>query len=344
MSDVGVYKFTARIQIKILAVLWRDQFSFNLYRDVVKPKYFSNAIHVDMCRIIFDYYNQYNLPPTADVLTEEVSTMCGKYKKKEKLLDDYLDCIETMSSVSLDDIEYIRNKVIAFGKRQSLVDAVLESANILEKEPDTEYPKIEGLVKDALMTGENLADLGTDIYEDVEERFLSYTNDDDVIERIPTGIEKLDSCLGGGLGRTEMGVIVAPPGRGKTTSLISIGGAAIEAGYNVLHISLENNEKQVTRNYDLRLLKKNMEYVKDNVNKSITAMFNIQKYRKGQLRIKKYPTKSVTTQTIRMFLDKLKMVKGFVPDVLIVDYGAILKPISNYNDKRMGIESVYEEL
>ena len=60
MSDVGVYKFTARIQIKILAVLWRDQFSFNLYRDVVKPKYFSNAIHVDMCRIIFDYYNQYN--------------------------------------------------------------------------------------------------------------------------------------------------------------------------------------------------------------------------------------------------------------------------------------------
>ena len=344
MSDVGVYKFTARIQIKILAVLWRDQFSFNLYRDVVKPKYFSNAIHVDMCRIIFDYYNQYNLPPTADVLTEEVSTMCGKYKKKEKLLDDYLDCIETMSSVSLDDIEYIRDKVIAFGKRQSLVDAVLESANILEKEPDTEYPKIEGLVKDALMTGENLADLGTDIYEDVEERFLSYTNDDDVIERIPTGIEKLDYCLGGGLGRTEMGVIVAPPGRGKTTSLISIGGAAIEAGYNVLHISLENNEKQVTRNYDLRLLKKNMEYVKDNVNKSITAMFNIQRYRKGQLRIKKYPTKSVTTQTIRMFLDKLKMVKGFVPDVLIVDYGAILKPISNYNDKRMGIESVYEEL
>ena len=89
MSDVGVYKFTAKIQIKILAVLWRDQFSFNLYRDVVKPKYFSNAIHVDMCRIIFDYYNQYNLPPTADVLTEEVSTMCSKYKKKEKLLDEY---------------------------------------------------------------------------------------------------------------------------------------------------------------------------------------------------------------------------------------------------------------
>lgn len=87
-----------------------------------------------------------------------------------------------------------------------------------------------------------------------------------------------------------------------------------------------------------------MEYVKDNINKSITAMFNIQRYRRGQLRIKKYPTKSVTTQTIRMFLDKLKMVKGFVPDVLIVDYGAILKPMSNYNDKRMGIESVYEEL
>lgn len=344
MSGVGVYKFTARIQVKILAALWRDQFSFNLYRDVIKPKYFSNAIHVDMCRIIFDYYNKYNMSPTADVLIEEVSTMCSKYKKKEKLLDDYSECIETMSEVSLDDIKYIRDKIIAFGKRQSLVDAVLESADILEKKPDTEYPKIEGLVKDALMTGENVADLGTDIYENIEERFLSYVNSEDVIERIPTGINMLDACLGGGLGKSELGVIVAPPGRGKTTTLISIGAAALEEGHSVLHISLENNEKQVTRNYDVRLLKKSTDYIKENIGKSIMAMANIKKFRKGHLRIKKYPTKSVTPQTIRLFLDKLKLVKDFVPDVLIVDYGAILKPNFKYGDKREGIESVYEDL
>ena len=157
-------------------------------------------------------------------------------------------------------------------------------------------------------------------------------------------MDKLDECIAGGLGRTEMGVCVAPPGRGKTTFLISLGAAAVEAGYNVLHVSLENNEKQILRNYDLRLLKKSMDYIKENVDKSIAAMFNIKKYRKGQLKVKKYPTKSVTVNTIRALLDQLKAVEGFIPDVLIVDYGMLLKPITNYSDKRTSIESTYEDL
>ena len=114
----------------------------------------------------------------------------------------------------------------------------MESADILEKKADTEYSQIEKLVKDALMVGEDVSDLGADIYEDIEERFISYLNDEDVIERIPTEMDVLDQTLAGGLGRTEMGVVVAPPGRGKTTFLVSVGGAAIENGYDVLHIKI----------------------------------------------------------------------------------------------------------
>ena len=194
------------------------------------------------------------------------------------------------------------------------------------------------------MVGEDVSDLGADIYEDIEERFVSYLNDDDVIERIPTEMDVLDQTLAGGLGRTEMGVVVAPPGRGKTTFLVSVGGAAIENGYDVLHISFENNQKQILRNYDLRLLRKDMDYIKDNVDKSIAAMFNIKKYRKGRLRVKKWPTKSKDANAIRGLLDQLKTAEGFVPDVLIVDYGAIMKPTSNYKEKRNAIESNYEDL
>ena len=141
-----------------------------------------------------------------------------------------------------------------------------------------------------------------------------------------------------------MGVVVAAPGVGKSSTLISIGAAAVEAGYNVLHISLENNEKQVTRNYDVRLLGKNKEYIGENFDRSMVAMLNIKKYRKGQLRIKKYPTKTITTKTIRALLDKYKTVQDFVPDVLVIDYGALLKPVSNYADKRNAIESIFEEI
>ena len=77
---------------------------------------------------------------------------------------------------------------------------------------------------------------------------------------------------------------------------------------------------------------------------ALAAMMNIQKYRKGQLRIKKYPTKTATVKTIRALLDKYKTVQQFIPDVLVVDYGAILKSSLSYTDKRNAIESNYEEL
>ena len=299
MAEAGVYKYTTQVQLKILTLLWRDEQSYNLYRETIKPKYFSKSIHIDLCRIIFDYHDKYGTSPTLDALVEETTQMCEKTKSKQKLEDDYLETIAQMSEMELHDIEYIKDKILSFGKRQALVDAVLESAEILEKQPDTQYNQIEKLVKDAMLVGEDVNDLGLDVYDDIEERFLGYLNDDDVIERIPTGMEMLDNCLGGGLGRTEMGVVVAPPGRGKTTTLVSIGGAAVENGYNVLHVSLENNDKQILRNYDLRLLKKDMDYIKDNVNKSIAAMFNIKKFRRGKVIVKKYPTKSINVSTIR---------------------------------------------
>lgn len=344
MANLGVYKFTEQIQLKILALLWLDNTSFNMYQDVIQPKYFSNPVHVDLCRFIFDYREKYKIAPTLEVLVEESVETCERVKAKSPLLKEYLNCIEKMAKSDLTDEDYIKNKIVSFGKRQALVDAVLESANILEKEPETKYGDIEKVVKDALLVGENTTDLGIDLFENIEERFLSYLNEDDVIERIPTSIEKLDFVLGGGLGRTEMGVVVAAPGRGKTTTLISIGAAAVEEGYNVLHISLENNEKQIARNYDVRLLGKNKEYIGENFDKSTLAMRNIQKYRKGQLRIKKYPTKTVTTKTIRALLDKYKTIQNFVPDVLIIDYGALLKPLSHFSDKRNAIESNFEEM
>lgn len=344
MSESGIYKFTPQVQLKILAVLWRDELSFNTYKETIRPKYFQKSTHIDLCRILFDYHDKYGVPPTKDVLIEEVTRLCDKTRSKQKLKDDYLECIEQMSSVTLYDIDYLKDKILSFGKRQALVDSILESAEILEKQSDTQYSKIEKLVKDALLVGEGINDLGTDIYEGIEERFVSYLNDEDVIERIPTGMEMLDACISGGVGRTEMFCVVAPPGRGKTTFLVSAGASALENGYDVLHISLENNEKQILRNYDLRLLKKDMDYIKDNVDKSIQAMFNIKKYRRGRLKIKKYPTKSATVNTIRGLLDKLKSVEGFTPDMLIVDYGMLLKPTVNYKDKRTAIESVYEDL
>lgn len=344
MASTGVYKYTTSVQMKILTVLWRDEQAYSIYRDAIKPKYFEKPEHVDLCRILFDYIEKYHRSPTLDVLVEEVSVLCDKSKTKKKLEDDYIKCLEQMSNADLSDIDYIKDKILSFGKRQALVDAVLESADILEKEPEAEYPKIRGKFDEAMRVGENVNDLGTDVFENIRERIEGYTDEEDVIERIPTGMSELDRATGGGLGRTEMGVVVAPPGKGKTTFLTSVASSAVDNGYNVLHISMENNEKQVVRNYDTRLLKKPFDYIRENTENSIKALLNIKKLKKGRLIVKKYPTKGASVTTVRNLLEQLRLVKNFVPDLIVIDYGAIMKPERNYNDKRSGIEGIYEDI
>ena len=63
----------------------------------------------------------------------------------------------------------------------------------------------------------------------------------------------------------------------------------------------------------------------------------------GELIIKEYPTKSASTRTLTTHLEKLKN-RGISPDLIIVDYGDILRPSSSFREKRNELESIYEEL
>lgn len=337
-----IYSFTDSMQEKILTVLWRDSNSYFIYRECIKPKYFRKAVHIDLCRIIFEYWDRYEKPPTLDVLVEEVSQLLEKSKTKQNLEEEFIDTLTRMAQMNLEDLEYVKDQIIEFGKKQAMIEAVVEGAEIIEK--NGEYEKVEELVKNAVRVGEDNSDIGTFVFENIEERLESYNKEEDVIERIPTSNELLNNIMKGGLGRTEMGVVIAPPGRGKTTFLIDTGSAAVKAGFNVVHYSFENNEKQITRNYDTRLLEKDIEYIKENTEKSVNALLNMNKLRKGQLVVKKYPTKGATINTIRAHLKQLEVVKGFVPDVIIIDYGAIIKPLNSYKEKRNVIEENYEDI
>jgi replicative DNA helicase len=64
---------------------------------------------------------------------------------------------------------------------------------------------------------------------------------------------------------------------------------------------------------------------------------------KGKLIVKEYPTKSATTNTIKNHLEKLKR-KDFKIDMVIIDYGDLIRPINAQKEKRTELESIYEEM
>jgi len=338
----NVYNFTVTFQERILGLLWRDFSSYALYSNVIKPKYFETDVHIDICRMIGDYYKKYQQQPTYDALVEEVRVMCNKLKTKAPMYNKYMDCINNMSEMDLSDYAYVKDRVTEFGKRQALVEAVMNSADVIEKSGD--YEIIRKIIDDALLVGSDISDLGLDYFDDIKGRIHLYETGDDDVQRFPTGISpELDRSMNGGLGRGEQGVVIAPPGVGKTITLINIGANAVRLGFNVAHYSFEMSDKQISRRYDRCFLDKNLDYIRENIPAVTEAIQNIAFHCKGNLIIKRYPTKGATVNDIRSNLTQLRIQKNFTPDVIIIDYPDIMKASVSYTEKRHVLESIYED-
>ena len=143
------------------------------------------------------------------------------------------------------------------------------------------------------------------------------------------------------LGSGELGVVVAPTGAGKSMVLVHLGAQALKDGKNVstLHIGIGRYScRIVAMTVQLQVLNfVNLTVFKEKIYEEIKGVT-------GKLIVKEYPTRSATIQTIKNHIEKMK-IRGFEPDMIIVDYGDLIRPISSRKDeKRHQLETIYEEL
>jgi len=126
---------------------------------------------------------------------------------------------------------------------------------------------------------------------------------------------------------------------GKSMVLVHLGAAALKAGKNVVHYTLELQDKVVALRYDSCLTGVPI----SNVVEQKDIIWEGVKDIPGKLLVKEYPTKMATTTTIRNHLEKLRR-KDFKVDLVIIDYGDLLRPVSSQKEKRNELESIYEEM
>lgn len=357
MSMAEVYHFSEGFQLKILSLMTRDKGCYISYESVLLPKYFRNSIHVEIARLVREHYEREMQraklkgtainPPTLEVLTEEIRKLLIRDKRKAELKDQYIDVVLDIMDMDLSDAEYIKESLISFGKEAAMELAILESVEEIEKgrsTGSTDYSKIEAKISSAIKVGEDVSDLGTDYFGTAKQRMEEYESGTDGVRRVPTGMKGLDKVMGGGLGDGELGVIIAPPNRGKSFALTNVGAGGLLEGNNVFHYTLEMPERQVAKRYDNRLLQKDFAYLMQNGSKSVEALLNLQKYQKGELFIKKYRTNEASVNTLRSHITRMAMEKGVGPDVILVDYADLLTPRRTYGDKRFELESIYLDL
>ncbi|HHZ96661.1 MAG TPA: hypothetical protein EYN67_14195, partial [Flavobacteriales bacterium] len=230
----------------------------------------------------------------------------------------------------LTDVEYIKDTSLDFCKKQNLKSAMVKSIGLLQT---SSFDEISQVINDSLKLGLD-GDEGYDYKKDFEERFKPRFRNP-----VTTGWPLIDDTFKGGLGQKELGVVIAPTGAGKSMALVHLGTQALKEGKTVVHYTLELQDTVVASRYDACLTGiplGNLTSFKEQIYEQVQDV-------EGRLIIKEYPTKTASTQTLKNHLEKLRM-RSTIVDMIIVDYGDLLRPVRYLKEKRNELESIYEEL
>ena len=277
---------------------------------------------------IFEYREKYSVHPTYKIM---ISIIRAEIEDENAATQQQLrNYFARIHESQVTGSEYIKNTALDFCRKQKLKEAMIRSVPLLEK---SSFDEIAKIINDAIKLGDH-SDHGYDYVKDFEKRFEIKARNP-----ITTGWSEIDGLCKGGLGKGELGVVIAPTGAGKSMVLVHLGAEALKQGKTVVHYTLELADTVVAGRYDSCITKiplSQMHSFKEEIYEKVQDI-------EGVLIVKEYPTKSASTRTLRTHLERLKM-HDVNPDMVIVDYGDLLRPVSGKNEKRHELESIYEEM
>ena len=131
---------------------------------------------------------------------------------------------------------------------------------------------------------------------------------------------EINTLLQGGLGEGDFGLIFGNPGGGKSWSLVALGAYAVQAGFNVIHYTLELGADYVGRRYDAFFTNIPVQSITNYKSKIEDAVSRLE----GQLIIKEFPTGKATINTVESHIKKC-IDLDFKPDLIIIDYVDLLQ-------------------
>lgn len=316
-------------QYKLVKYFVEDGNFFNEIVSIVDQNSFTEPLLRMFVGNLKDYYQREGSVPSYEML----SIILRQKANSEIELAEWDELIKKLKETSYEGYTIIKDSAIKFFKQQRLIQA---ANKILAKAGtgDTEqYEECKKILEDALNV-DSEEDLGHSIF-DYEDQALS----DDYTISIPTGIDKLDEALGGGLDKGKLGLLMAALGVGKTTYSTAIAAYAStykcqmnnEEGWRVLQIYFEDDNVDITRKHFSRITKTEASIIrkcnpaeKADI-KEILHNYSDRDMMDKNLRILKLKTGEVNASGIKKRI--LKMINsGFKPDMVVIDYFECLTP------------------
>jgi replicative DNA helicase len=228
-----------------------------------------------------------------------------------------------------------------FAKQEAVKRAIAESVPLVKQE---KFGEVEDKIKSALQVT-RVVDNGLQYFSTLNDRWKRL-HDKKEVDKFKLVFDKVNDSLEGGLNRKELAMVVAPPGVGKSLYLVNQGVTSLMEGRNVLYVSLEMAEDLVAQRFDSVMTRIPQSRLKDSATiltlKERLALF--QEKFNGKLVIKEFPTGIASVNNIRSLLSQLENYEEFRPDVVIVDYLELLRPVREIDAEYQAQQRIAEEL
>jgi len=336
MPKTGVVsfgQFGKTFQEKLVQALLTDTKWAEQMMEVINNGYFEVNYLKFLADRYFSYAKKYKVFPTLQLL---ITIIRDDLKTGTDIIlrDQIIDYLQRMkANPDPGDLQFVKDKSLDFCRKQALKKALEDAVDQIAAE---RYESIVESIKKAVLVG-TAPQLGHDFFTDYEARFTRLQRN-----CVSTGIDEIDrkDILNGGLGSGEIGVIVAATGVGKSHFLTMLGANALKEGKNVLHYTFELSETAVGVRYDSNLCDIDSNQVIDRKNE---VMEKYKDMKLGRLIIKEFPTNTASIYTVRSHIERLD-VKGFRPDVIVIDYADIMRSTRQFDSLRHELKLVYEEL
>ena len=285
---------------------------------------------------------KYNQQPTFDALEIEVDNIRGSTDDTVKNIKETLKELNNDSEPTNED--WLVESTEKFCQERAIYNAITESLEIMNGKGRLTKGAIPTLLSDALAISFD-PNVGHDYLEQAEDRYEYYHR---VEERLPFDLEFFNKITKNGVPKKTLNIVMAGVGVGKSLFLCHLTSSYLNQGKNVLYITLELAEEEVSKRIDANLLNITFDDLmllpKDIYKNKID---HLKQKTHGKLIVKEYPTSTASTIHFRSLLNELNLKKNFMPDAIMIDYlnicaSARVKP--GVANSYTYIKSIAEEL
>lgn len=305
----------SRLETLILRSLRTDESYSRRVLPFLKETYFSERAERIVFEMIRDFFLKYNNVPTHEALVITLDSVNGVKEDDAKAAIEILENLERFAEDKPDE-KWLLDETEQFCQDKALYNALLESISIADdKTGKLSKGAIPQMMLDALAVSFD-NHVGHDYLEDADDRYENYHRTD---KKIPFGIEMLDIITNGGVQEKTLNLLTAGINVGKTLGMCHLAATYLSQGYNVLYVTLEMSEDEISKRIDANLLNIDINEL-DKISKEMFSrkISNLKERITGKLIVKEFPSASVIH--IRALLNELKLKKNFTPTILIVDY------------------------